>query len=69
MLNDFVIIPEHVVESAAAAIADDPNNSFYTILRGGQEFKDAGMTPIYILDRDNMNVQVVAEETFGKKLN
>lgn len=67
-IDNFVSVPESVIRSAAEYVSDDPNNSFVTVLESGEEFKLAGMTPMYILDRDNMQVHVVAEETFGKLL-
>lgn len=69
LLDSMVEVPEHIVASAAASIPDDPYNSFIVILESGRLYKEAGMTPIYILDRQTMNLHVVAEETFGKKLN
>jgi hypothetical protein len=33
------------------------------------EYKDAGVTPIFLLDPRRMDVLVVCEETFKKKLN
>jgi hypothetical protein len=39
------------------------------MLLAAKEFRDAEMTPMFILDAKNMDVFVVAKETFGKKLN
>ena len=49
-------------------MSDEPDNSFNRVLNWAQEYKDAGCNPIYILDSANMDVIVVCEETFGKKL-
>jgi hypothetical protein len=65
----YFAIPESVVREASDAIPDDPNNSFARILRAGKEFRDAGMTPLYILDPNYKDLVVVAQETFKKKLN
>lgn len=67
-VDNYVSVPEDVIASAAAYMADEPDNSFATVLESGRLFREAGMTPLYILDKDNMNVHVVAKETFGKKL-
>ena len=67
-LDNLVQVPENIVISAAADIPDDLDNSFIRILRVADEYKSANMTPIYILDRDRMDLFVAAKETFGKKL-
>lgn len=64
----YMIVPESVVERAAKDVEDDPNNGFLKCLKAGQEFKDAGMTPMYILDNNYVDLVVVAKETFKKKL-
>ena len=68
-ISYLVKVPESVVISAADCMLDDPYNSFARVLEYGREFKEAGMTPMYILDKEKMDIHVVAEETFGKKLN
>lgn len=67
-IESLVTVPESVILSAAAAMSDEPDNSFSRVLNWAQEYKDAGCNPIYILDNANMDVIVVCEETFGKKL-
>ena len=61
-------IPEEVVEQAAT-ICDEEDNSFRRVWNAGQGFKSAGMTPLYLLNNEEMMLFVVAAETFGKKLN
>ena len=34
-----------------------------------EEYKDAGVTPVFLLDTEHMDLFVVCEETFKKKLN
>lgn len=67
-LDNLVQVPENIVISAAAAIPEDLDNSFIRILKVADEYKSANMTPIYILDRNKMDIYVAAKETFGKKL-
>ena len=64
----YLTIPEEIVEEAANICSDDENNSFFKVWNAGQGFKSAGMTPIYLLDQNVMQLLVVAQETFGKKL-
>lgn len=63
-----VEVPENIVIAAAEAIPEDENSSFRVVLRAAEEYRAANMTPVFILDRYNMDILVVAAETFGKKL-
>lgn len=67
-IDAFVQVPERIVIEAAEAIADDDNSSFRVVLRAADEYRAANMTPVFILDRYNMDIMCVAAETFGKKL-
>ena len=67
-LESLVTVPESVIISAAEFMTDEPDNSFSRVLNWAQEYKDAGCNPIYILDKSNMDIFVVCEETFGKYL-
>jgi hypothetical protein len=62
-------IPEEIVKQAADYCKDDEGNNFLKIWKTDQEYKSAGLTPIYYLDEEHMDLFVIAEETFGKKLN
>ena len=66
----FKIIPrEVIVESASiAAQMGDQDSSFATLLSAAQQFENAGMTPIFLLDGKKMDMLCVARETFQKKL-
>lgn len=46
----------------------EPDNSFGRLLKVAEEFKEAGATPIFLLDTERMDLFVVCEETFKKKL-
>ena len=64
----YVVIPESVVQEAAEACKDDPDNNFLKVYNAGQEFKLAGLTPVYLLDQSYMDLFVIAKETYKKKL-
>jgi hypothetical protein len=64
----YAVIPEHIVQEAAEACKDDPDNNFLKVYNAGQEFKLAGLTPIYLLDESYMDLFVIAKETYKKKL-
>jgi hypothetical protein len=67
-METYVIIPEDIVRSASDSIPDDPLNNFRKVLNAGQMYKDAGLTPIYLLDQTIMDLYVIAKELQGKKL-
>jgi hypothetical protein len=70
-MDSYKVIPEHIMEASAetAIQMGESDNSFSRMLLAAKEFKEANMTPIFLLDAKNMDVFVVAKETFGKKLN
>lgn len=68
-VSKFAIIPEDVLKDSADALMDsDQDNSFIVCYRAGQAFRDADMTPLYLLEVDTMKISVYAKETFMKKL-
>jgi hypothetical protein len=68
-LQDLVEVPENVVIAAASFIPEDEESGLRTVLKVAEEYRAANMTPIFILDRRNMDILCTAKETFGKKLN
>ena len=67
-LQNMIQIHEDVLRETLRYIPEDEESGIRTVLKAGDEYKAANMTPIFILDRYSMSVYVVAEETFGKKL-
>ena len=67
-MESYVVIPETVIKEAADAMVDDPQNNFVKVWNAGQEFKAAGLTPIYLLNEIYMDLFVIAKETYKKKL-
>lgn len=69
-MSTYKVIPEHIMEASAetAISMGESDNSFSRMLLAAEEFKKAEMTPIFLLDMQNMDVFCVARETFGKKL-
>lgn len=66
------VVPENIIEDCAKVMIEetgDANNSYSTLLVAAKEYKLANMTPLFLLNPANMDVMVVAEETFGKRLN
>lgn len=67
-MSNLVQVPEYIIQSAALSLSDDENNSFSRVLKAAEEYKEAGMTPVFVLDKERMDIYCFAEETFGKKL-
>lgn len=67
-IKNMIQVSEEVVRQAVQYIPDDEESGMRTVLKAADEYKAANMTPIFILDKSNMSIYVVAEETFGKKL-
>jgi len=61
-------IPEQMIRAAEVLRSDDANNVFSKILEASRQFKEAGMTPVYLYDMTTMNISLVVLETFGKRL-
>lgn len=63
----YSIVPEDIVEDAASFMPEDADNSFSRVLSAGNEFKAAGLEPIYLLDKVKMQLFVVTKESLQKK--
>lgn len=66
----FKVIPEHIVKESAfmAHEFEGANNSFMRLLQAAEEFRQANLTPVFLVDTLNMDVKVIAKETYNKKL-
>ncbi|CAB4162506.1 hypothetical protein UFOVP787_50 [uncultured Caudovirales phage] len=65
-----ISVPEEIVKEAAAVVKmtePDSNNSFQKVLNAGEAFKEAGLEPIYLLNQEDMSIQVITKETFDIK--
>lgn len=49
-----------------ASILAGPNNSFLTALELAEQYRSAGLTPVYLLDDDNNMVVITYEEKMNK---
>jgi hypothetical protein len=67
---NYKVVPENVIVEADKASRElgDANNSFGRLLKVAEEYKEAGVNPIFLLDPYHMDLLVVCEETFKKKL-
>ena len=53
---------------AAATLMPNTSSSFHTALAIGKEYKDAGLTPMYIIDQDERNIYVTTAEKMANGL-
>lgn len=50
-----------------AAVLSGPDNSFNTALEIAEEYRRAGLTPVFLLDDENMIVIVTNQEKLDNK--
>jgi hypothetical protein len=62
-----VVVAEETIEAAADFFGEE-ENSFARLILATKEFKDAGLTPLYLLNTEDKSLIVVAVETYQKKL-
>ena len=67
-LNNLQIVPEDIVQYCADACSDVEDNSFRRILDAANEFRDAGLTPIYLCSYTLQDLFVTTQEKLQKKL-
>lgn len=52
-----------------AALLSAPGNSFQKVLNMGEDFRQAGLTPIYFADDEDKILHVTTEEKLRRGLN
>ena len=70
-VKNLATVPEYIIREAATYLGEmfpDEPNSYNKVLEEADEYYKADMTPLFFLDRENMMIIVVAEETLGKVL-
>jgi len=66
-LTNLKIVPEKMIFDAAVMFQEeDPNNSFVRLLNAANEFRDAGLTPMFLSDINMHNLMVTTEEKLQK---
>jgi hypothetical protein len=64
----YEVIPEYKIKAAAEYMSDeDDNNSFSLLLKYGERFKTAALTPIYIINSNTAEVYVTSVEKMEQK--
>ena len=63
----YEIIPEYKIKAAAEYMSDEGDNSFSLLLKYGEKFKTADLTPIYIMNSNTAEVYVTSVEKVERK--
>ena len=61
------IVPERWIMEIAKMSEGDPNSTMHILVETAQDFKDAGLTPIYLADSNLAKVCVTTKEKLQKK--
>lgn len=61
------IVPEDMIEFCAKQFAPNEENSFRDILNAADEFRDAGLTPIFLCSETLKDLFVTTKEKLQKK--
>lgn len=67
-IESLVQIPENIVHAAFEASGEDADGGFSKVLEAAEIYREANMTPIFVLDQINMQIYCFAQETLGKRL-
>lgn len=67
-VENLKVLPERMVKEAAELnVERDPDNSFTRLLKSAEEFRDAGLTPVFLCDADMRKVLVTTKEKMERK--
>jgi hypothetical protein len=66
-LNGLQVIPEDMVVFCANQFGPNEDNSFKSILNAADEFRDAGLTPIFLCSKTLQDLFVTTTEKLQKK--
>ncbi len=66
-MDNYKVIPERIILEGAQEVGG-ANNSFTRLSGVANEFREAGLDPIYIYDPQSSALMVIVEETYRKKL-
>jgi hypothetical protein len=67
-ISNLHIVPEEVVVACAQYLEGEENN-FELFLELAKEFRDAGLTPVFLCSYSMKDLYVTTQESLQKKLN
>ena len=62
------IIPEEMIVYCASQFAPDEDNTFKRFLEVASEFRDAGLTPVFLSTEKLEDLMITTQEKLQKKL-
>ena len=63
----YQIVDEEIIISAAKALKSEPGNSFERALAIAEEYREADLTPVFILNYETKVISVTTQELVEKK--
>ena len=63
----YQIVDEEIIISAAKALKSEPGNSFERALKIAEEYREADLTPVFILNYETKVISVTTQELVEKK--
>jgi len=66
-LKGLSVIPEDIVQFCASQFGPDEDNSFKNILNAADEFREAGLTPLFLCTKTLQDIFVTTVEKLQKK--
>ena len=66
--SSLYVVPEDIIRQCAQAMIDDETNHFKSFLDVAQEFRQAGLTPMYLCTENMKDMYVTTEEKIRKKM-
>ena len=63
----YQIVDEEIIVSAAKALKSEPGNSFERALEIAEEYREADLTPVFILNYETKVISVTTQELVEKK--
>jgi hypothetical protein len=66
-LSDLYVIPEEMVIHCAQQFEEGEENNFTQFLVAADEFRQAGLTPVFLCSKSMKDMYVTTEEKMRKK--
>lgn len=68
-IKNIKIVPESIIIDCAAQFGPDEENNFKKLLDIGNEYKKAGLNPIYLANAEMKDIDVTTEEKLNRLYN
>lgn len=68
-IKNIKIIPESIIIDCAAQFGPEEDNNFRKVLDIGNEYKKAGLNPVYLANTNMRDIDVTSEECLNRHYN